>query len=154
MKKIILIISIAMHNLTFSQIKKCSIQEIQLDTYEFVLNNLNAIHKTFTDKNALVEVSINFKDYTYEQVERKEGIKIKKIHYYLIMLENSYDGENKDEISIYPKLHEFITQKLNYYSVSSEKFKKHLYNNLTFRIPLNKTNINIAVKQVKSTIKN
>ena len=71
MKKLILILSITVSGLTFSQTKKCSIQEIQLDTYKFALNNLNRINEKFDNKDSLIEVSIDFKEYTPEQEEKK-----------------------------------------------------------------------------------
>ncbi len=152
MKKLILILSITFSNLIFSQTEKCSVEGIQLDTYEFVLNNLNRINKKFADKNSLVEVSIDFKKHTLEQEEKKDYAEIKNIDYYLISPENSYSGENKEKIKVYRKLDKKITDKINSCIANSTEFKEHLYGNITIRIPLNETNIGIAIEQVKSTI--
>ncbi len=149
MKNVILILSIIFSNIIFSQTKKCSIKEIQLDTYEFVLNNLNRINKKFENKESLIEVSINFKEYSEKQYEEKNYAEIKKINYYLISPENSYSGENKMEIKIYPKLDKFLIAKIKNCISNSVECKEHLYDNITFRIPLNKTNIGIAINQVK-----
>ena len=154
MKKLILLLSITFSNLIFSQTEKCSIQEIQLDTYEFVLNNLNRINKKFANKNSLIEVSIDFKKHTPEQEEKKDYAEIKNINYYLISPENSYSGENKEKIKVYPKLHKQIIKRIDSCIANSSEFKKHLYGNITFRIPINETNIGIAIEQVKSTLNN
>ena len=153
MKKLILILSITFSNLIFGQTEKCSVEGIQLDTYEFVLNNLNRINKEFTDKNSLIEVSIDFKKHTLEQEEKKDYAEIKNVDYYLISPENSYSGENKEKIKVYPKLDKQIIDKIDSCIANSVEFKKHLYGNITFRIPLNETNIGIAIEQVKSTLK-
>ena len=151
MKKIILIFSITFSTLIFSQTEKCSIQEIQLDTYEFVLDNLKRINKKIEDKNSLIEVSIDFKEYTLEQEEKKDYAEIKNVDYYLVLPENSYSGENKRKLKVYSRLDKFVIDKINDCISNSEKFKGHLYDNITFRIPLNETNIGIAIEQVKST---
>src|SRR5690606_19289195 len=92
---------------------ECSIIEIQLDTYKFALNNLNRINKSFSNKNALIEVSIEFKEYTLEAEEKKNYAEIKSIEYFLISPENSYSGENKEKIKVYPKLDSYINEKIN-----------------------------------------
>ena len=152
MKKVILILSIIFSNLIFSQTEKCSIQEIQLETYEFVLNNLNRVNKKFENKESLIEVSIDFKKHTPEQEETKDYAEIKNTDYYLISPENSYSGENKEKVKVYSKLENYIIKKINSCIENSSEFKEHLYGNIKFRIPLNKTNIGIAIEQVKSTI--
>ena len=151
MKKIVLLLSIMFSNLIFSQTEKCSIQEIQLDTYQFVLNNLKRINKKIEDKNSLIEVSIDFKEYTLEQEEKKDYAEIKNVDYYLVSPENSYSGENKEKIKVYSKLNKFVIDKISDCISNSAKFKEHLYDNITFRIPLNEKNIGIAIEQVKST---
>jgi hypothetical protein len=153
MKKLILILSIILPNLIFSQTDECSIDEIQLDTYKYALNNLNRINKSFSNKNALIEVSIEFKEYTLEAEEKKNYAEIKSIEYFLISPENSYSGENKEKIKVYPKLDSYINEKINSCIKNSSEFKSHLYNNITFRIPLNEKNIKIAIEQVKSIIR-
>ncbi len=152
MKKLILIFIITFSNLIYSQSEKCSIQEIQLDTYEFVLNNLNRINKKFENKESLIEVSIDFKKYSEKQYEEKNYAEIKNINYYLISPENSYSGENKMEVKIYSKLNNHIIKIINNCIENSSEFKGHLYENITFRIPLNETNIGKAIEQVNSTI--
>ena len=152
MKKLILIVSIVNSGLIFSQTKKCSIQELQLDTYDFVLNHLNRIKRKFEDNNSLIEVSIDFKEYRPEQEEKKDYPKIINIDYYLVSPENSYSGEYKEKVKVYTKLEKFIVEEITNCIEESNYFKAQLYSNLTFRIPLNKTNIAIAIEQVKSTI--
>ncbi|WP_431107713.1 hypothetical protein [Winogradskyella poriferorum] len=152
MKNVILILSIIFSNLIFSQTKKCSIQEIQLETYAFALNNLNRINKKFENKESLIEVSIDFKEYSEKQYEEKNYAEIKNIIYYLISPENSYSGEDKMEIKIYSKLDKFLIDKIENCISNSVEFKEQLYDNITFRIPLNETNIRIAIDQVNSTI--
>lgn len=152
MKKLILILSIVNSGLIFSQTKKCSIHNIQLDTYEFVLNNLNLINKTFEDKNSLIQVSVDFEEYSLEHEEKKDYAEIKNIDYYLVSPENSYSGENKEKVKVYAKLDKFIVDKITNCIEDSNYFKEQLYSNLTFRIPLNEKNIGIAIKQVESTI--
>ncbi|MGJ8551257.1 hypothetical protein [Winogradskyella wichelsiae] len=152
MKNVILILSIIFSNLIFCQTEKCSVQEIQLETYEFVLNNLNRINKKFENKESLIEVSIDFKKHTPEQEVTKDYAEIKNIDYYLVSPENSYSGENKEKIKVYSKLDKLVVDKINNCISNSTEFKEHLYGNITFRIPLNKKNIGIAIEQVKSTI--
>ena len=154
MKKVILILSIIFSNPIFSQTEKCSIQEIQLETYEFVLNNLNRVNKKFENKESLIEVTINFKKRTAEQDYNKDYAEIKNVEYYLISPENSYSGENKVGIKIFSKLENYILKKINSCIENSSEFKEQLYDNIIFRIPLNETNIEKAIEQVKSTIDN
>ncbi|WP_179319769.1 hypothetical protein [Winogradskyella helgolandensis] len=152
MKNVILILSIIFSNLIFCQIEKCSVQEIQLETYEFVLNNLNRINKKFENKESLIEVSIDFKKHTPEQEVTKDYAEIKNTDYYLVSPENSYSGENKEKIKVYSKLDKLVVDKINNCISNSTEFKEHLYGNITFRIPLNKKNIGIAIEQVKTKI--
>ncbi|WP_178985133.1 hypothetical protein [Winogradskyella helgolandensis] len=152
MKNVILILSIIFSNLIFCQTEKCSVQEIQLETYEFVLNNLNRINKEFENKESLIEVSIDFKKHTPEQEVTKDYAEIKNTDYYLVSPENSYSGENKEKIKVYSKLDKLVVDKINNCISNSTEFKEHLYGNITFRIPLNKKNIGIAIEQVKTTI--
>ena len=153
MKIIILILSITFSNLIFSQAEKCSIQEIQLETYDFVLNKLNRVNKKFKNKESLIEVSIDFKEYSEEQYEEKDYAEISKVNYYLVSPQNSYDGKNKKEIEIYSKLDKFILKKIKDCIDNSSKFKAELYSNLTFRIPLTESNIKKAMEEVNWTLK-
>lgn len=154
MKKHILILTITFSNILFSQTEKCNIQEIQLETYEFVLNNLNRVNKKFENKESLIEVTINFKKRTAEQDYNRDYAEIENVDYYLILPENSYSGENKRKIKIYSKLDNYILKKINNCIENSSEFKEHLYDNIVFRIPLNETNIRKAIEQVNSTIDN
>lgn len=152
MRKFIFILSILGFNLTFSQTEKCSVQEIQLETYEYVLNHINEINKNFENKESLIEVTINIKERTTEQDYKRNFTKIKDIDYHLISPENSYNGKNKESIKVDSKLDFFILNKVKECSKYSREFKKQLYDNIIFRIPLTASNIDLAIKQVKSTI--
>jgi len=152
MNKLILILSITFSNIIYSQTEKCSIQTIQLDTYEFALNNLNRINKKFDNKNSFIEVFIEFKKLTLEQENAKDYAEIDNISYYLISPENSNSGENKKAIKVYSKLRKYINKRINNCIENSSEFKEHRYINITFHIALNKANIEKSIENVKMTM--
>jgi hypothetical protein len=111
------------------------------------------VNKKFKNKESLIEVSIDFKEYSEEQYEEKDYAEISKVNYYLVSPQNSYDGKNKKEIEIYSKLDKFILKKIKDCIDNSSKFKVELYSNLTFRIPLTESNIKKAIEEVNWTLK-
>lgn len=153
MKNFIIILSIFFSSFIFSQIKNCSVDNIQLETYDFVLNNLNRINKKIENKNSLIQTSIDFKKHSLEEINKTVDTEIEKINYFLISPENSYNGENKKKIKVHSKLNNFLIKKINYCINNTNEFKESIYGNITFRIPLNKKNIEKAIEEVKTNYK-
>ena len=129
---------ITFSTVSYSQNKKCEISDVQIETYKYTTQNLQKIAKQFSDKNSLIEVSIEIKNK-----------KLEKIEYNLILPENNYSGENKAEIKIWKGLNQFIFETVN------RKIKNCLnfnYEKIIFRVPISIENINKAIEEVNETI--
>jgi len=139
MKNSLIIIYFLAFGLTYAQNKKCTISDLQIDTYEFTISNLTEINQNISDKNSLIEVTI--------EIENK---KIKQINYNLILPENSYSGENKSEIQPWKGLSNFIIKNINYKLKNCPDFGN--YDHMVYRIPLSKENIEKAFDEVNQNI--
>lgn len=139
MKNALIIIYFLAFGLTYAQNKKCTISDLQFDTYEFTISNLTKINQNISDKNSLIEVTI--------EIENK---KIKQINYNLILPENSYSGENKREIQPWKGLNNFIIKNINYKLKNCPNFGD--YGHMVYRIPLSKENIEKAFDEVNQNI--
>lgn len=137
MKKIIVVIWFLIANISYSQNMNC-ISDIQLETYNFTTSNLEKINKQISDKNSLIEVSI--------EINNK---KIKDIKYKLITFENNYNGENKIEIKIWKGLNKYIYKTVNNKITNCPSF---IYEKIVFRVPISVENINKAIEEVNHTI--
>ncbi|QJP33748.1 hypothetical protein F0365_04675 [Nonlabens sp. Ci31] len=149
MKNLILLFIITVSSSALSQINECSIQNIQLDPYDFVLRNLEKVNQHIKNKNYVIEVSIHFKDCEKEYKEHTENTEVSPIIYHLISLENSYRGENKTAVVVYKKLNQFVLQTINECIDDPIEFKNQAYVTLIFRIPLNVENIQKALKYIE-----
>ena len=134
--RVYILVLMVVFNTAFSQNIKCTIKEVQLDTYSFVQSNLTTIAKDFVDHNSLIEVAIE--------------IQTQKISYFLISPANYYSGENKFEIKVWNDLDKFL---LNIFQscISDDNMK---FDELKFRIPLSEENIKKAILQVQQISKN
>lgn len=139
MKNALMIIYFLVFGFTYAQNKKCTISDLQFDTYEFTISNLTEINQNISDKNSLIEVTI--------EIENK---KIKQINYNLILPENSYSGENKKEIQIWKGLNNFIIKNINYKLKNCSDFVN--FDHMVYRIPLSKENIERAFDEVNQNI--
>ncbi|RAR70622.1 hypothetical protein [Flavobacterium aciduliphilum] len=138
MKKISAIFLFFISCSLYSQDNKCNVPSLQFETYDFAISNLKNISKNITDKNSLIEVTI--------QIEYKS---INKIKYNIISPENNYSGENKVEIKVWKGLNNFITKNINLIIKNCPNFN---YERIVYRIPLSKENIQKAIEEVNKSL--
>lgn len=138
MKKTLIIIHFFVYICTYSQSKKCTIPDLQYETYDFAIKNLKKISQNISNKNSLIEIHI--------EIENKV---IKQIKYNLISPENNYSGENKSEIEVWKGVNSFITKNINHKLKNCPDF---YYEGITYRMPLSKENIKRAIDEVNETV--
>ncbi|MGJ8683818.1 MAG: hypothetical protein ACSHWW_04305 [Nonlabens sp.] len=158
MRKTLLITLLIFSNLTFSQIKDCSIQQIQLETYDFVAEHIEIISPHILNRDSLIEVTIyfkkNYEEYKYEfEINFKENEDFSLV-YFLLLPENNYNGEKRITPVIHKKLDQFITNKVNDCIKNNTDFTNQDYVSIVFRIPLSLKNIEKAREEVYESLKN
>ncbi|SHF72944.1 hypothetical protein SAMN05444377_11724 [Flavobacterium fontis] len=138
MKKIFTLIFLsASFYIRAQQFNKCSIQQIQLEIYDFTAKNLDLVKGDF-NQDFLIEAWVNF-----------ENNKVTDVQYFLISSADDYSGANKKSISVSKKLHELISEKFKCFETSTEI---GIYNEqFRFRIPLSENNIKTAIREVSAS---